>query len=110
MTANPYDRDERGSKDQRSDESEDNTQVADAGVPGQIAYPDREVNAERAAAYAAGKEETLYEDGQAGWQNPADAPGNLQGEPGEPGDETGEETEPEGVGGNPYGGTEEENK
>lgn len=44
-------------------ESEDNTQVADAGVPGQIQYPEREVDAERAAAFAAGKEEFL---------NPAD--------------------------------------
>ena len=56
-------------------ESEDNTQVADAGVPGQIQYPDREVDAERAAAYAGGKEEFLYEEDDPrneGWTNPAD--------------------------------------
>jgi hypothetical protein len=57
-------------------ESEDNTQVADAGVPGQILYPDREVDAERAAAYAAGKEDLLYEDENdprnVTWENPAD--------------------------------------
>lgn len=40
-------------------ESDDNTQVADAGVPGQIEYPDRVVDAERAAAFAAGKVPTL---------------------------------------------------
>ena len=40
-------------------ESEDNTQVADAGVPGQILYPERIVDAERAAAFAAGKVDTL---------------------------------------------------
>jgi len=40
-------------------ESEDNTQVADAGVPGQIMYPEREVDAERAAAFASGKVDTL---------------------------------------------------
>jgi hypothetical protein len=57
-------------------ESEDNTQVADAGVPGQIQYPDREVDAEHAAAYAGGKEEHLYEDPDdprnETWENPAD--------------------------------------
>lgn len=46
------------------------------GIEGQIIYPDREVDAERAAAWAAGKETSLYpddEDGsQVGWQNPAD--------------------------------------
>jgi hypothetical protein len=40
-------------------ESEDNTQVADAGVPGQILYPDRSVDAERAAGFAGGKYDTL---------------------------------------------------
>jgi hypothetical protein len=40
-------------------ESEDNTQVADAGVPGQILYPERVVDAERAGAFAAGKVDTL---------------------------------------------------
>lgn len=66
-------------------ESEDNTQVADAGVPGQIEYPDRIVDAERAAAFAAGKVPTLDPDDE----------DNLDddGEP-LPGDETGEETEP----------------
>lgn len=43
-------------------EAEDNTQVADAGVPGQIQYPDREVNAERAAAFAAGKVDSLEDE------------------------------------------------
>lgn len=80
-------------------EREDNTQVDDAGVPGQIVYPDAEVNAERAAAFAAGKEDSLYEDDPDGrrstWQNPADNPGAVPGEEGVPGDESGEETEPE---------------
>jgi hypothetical protein len=40
-------------------ESEDSTQVADAGVPGQIQYHDREVDAERAGNFAAGKVDTL---------------------------------------------------
>jgi hypothetical protein len=57
-------------------ESEDNTQTADAGVPGQILYPDREVDAEHAAAFAAGKEDNLYADEDdprnATWENPAD--------------------------------------
>jgi hypothetical protein len=65
-------------------EAEDNTQVNDAGVPGQILYPDREVDAERAAAFAGGKEETLYDDendagkSRHGWQNPADRPEEEQ--------------------------------
>lgn len=46
------------------------------GIEGQIIYPDREVDAEHAAAFAAGKEPSLYpddEDGsRSGWQNPAD--------------------------------------
>jgi hypothetical protein len=58
------------------EESQDNTQVADAGVPGQIQYPDREVDAERAAAFAAGKEDTLFDDENdprnVTWENPAD--------------------------------------
>jgi hypothetical protein len=45
-----------------NEESEDNTQVADAGVPGQIQYPDREVDAERAAAFAAGKVDSLEDE------------------------------------------------
>lgn len=40
-------------------ESEDNTQVADAGVPGQILYPERVVDAERAGAFVAGDVDTL---------------------------------------------------
>ena len=72
------------------------------GIPGQIQYPDAEVDAERAAAFAAGKEDTLYEDDEndagksrTGWQNPADRPEEeAAGEPGVPGDESGEETEP----------------
>lgn len=88
----------------RAAESEDNTQVADAGVPGQIMYPDREADAARAGEYAAGKRDTLYEEdesGTTGWTNPAERSGEVEGEPGVPGDESGEETEPEGVGGNP---------
>jgi hypothetical protein len=48
------------------------------GIPGQIQYPDVYVDAERAAAYAGGKEEHLdprAEDDPAyesGWENPAD--------------------------------------
>lgn len=97
---------ERVEESKENQESEDNTQVADAGIAGQIQYPDREVDAERAAAFAAHKEDTMYDDDEneagksrVGWQNPADRP--TEGEPGVPGDETGEETEPEGVGGNP---------
>jgi len=40
-------------------ESEDNTQTADAGVPGQILYPERVVDAERAGAFVAGDVDTL---------------------------------------------------
>jgi hypothetical protein len=62
--------------DQVNKDSDDNTQVVDAGVPGQIQYPDRTVDAERAAAFAAGKEDTLYDEDDprfySGWQNPAD--------------------------------------
>jgi len=69
MTEKKTKRDTRGDTD-------DNTQVDDAGVPGQIQYPDRTVDAERAAAYAAGKEDTLYDEDDprfySGWQNPAD--------------------------------------
>ena len=50
--------------------------MADAGVPGQIQYPDREVDAEHAAAFAAGKEDNLYADEDdprnVTWENPAD--------------------------------------
>jgi hypothetical protein len=49
------------------------------GIEGQIQYPEAEVDAERAAAYAAGKEEFLYPDDEgtefprsASWSNPAD--------------------------------------
>lgn len=48
----------------REPESEDNTQVADAGVPGQILYPEREVDAERAGEFAAGKVDTLDPDAE----------------------------------------------
>lgn len=47
------------------------------GIEGQIIYPDREVDAERAAAFAAGKVDTLNPDedkDESGWQNPADRP------------------------------------
>lgn len=43
------------------------------GIKGQLQYPEVEVDAERAAAYAGGKEDSLYEDERlSGWQNPAD--------------------------------------
>jgi hypothetical protein len=78
---------------QENVESDDSSQVVDSGVPGQIQFPDRTVYAERAAAFAAGKEDTLYP--------PEDEPDdstrqvyNTQADPIEPGDETGEETEP----------------
>jgi hypothetical protein len=54
------------------------------GIPGQIHYPDREVDAERAAAWAAGKEDSLYPDDEegdrVGWQNPADRSTEVQDE------------------------------
>jgi hypothetical protein len=53
-------------------ESEDNTQVADAGVPGQIQYPDRVVDAERAAAFAAGKVDTLEPEEESDEEEEAD--------------------------------------
>jgi len=49
-------------KSEETEPVQDNTQVDDAGVPGQIEYPDASVDAERAAAFAAGKVDTLYED------------------------------------------------
>lgn len=82
-----YDADEAGDE-QVNEESEDNTQVADAGVPGQIAYPDREVYAEQAAAFAAGKADTLYPEDEDDAVETDDDGNPL------PGDETGEETEP----------------
>lgn len=52
------------------------------GIEGQLIYPDREVDAARAAGWAAGKEDSLYpddEDGtRDGWQNPADRSGEEQ--------------------------------
>lgn len=52
------------------------------GIPGQIQYPDRFVDAERAAAFAAGKVDTLdpndEEGDRDGWQNPADRSGEVQ--------------------------------
>lgn len=52
------------------------------GIPGQIQYPDVHVDAERAAAFAGGKVDTLDpddEDGENdGWQNPADRSGEEQ--------------------------------
>jgi hypothetical protein len=68
-----------------NDESEDTSQVADANVPGQLIYPDRVVDAERAAAFAAGKVPTL---------DPDDEDSLDDDEEPLPGDETGEETEP----------------
>lgn len=102
MTANPYEH-EGDNEPTQGEDSTDTTQVADAGIEGQIQYPDREVDAERAAAFAAHKVDSLHPDKpeESGWQNPADRPGEEQVVDQEPGDETGEETEPEGVGGNP---------
>lgn len=61
------------------------------GIEGQIIYPDREVDAERAAAFAAGKEDSMYDDddneagkSRTGWQNPADRPTEVQNEETEP--------------------------
>lgn len=52
------------------------------GIPGQIMYPEVNVDAERAAAFAAGKVDSLDpddEDGEKdGWQNPADRPTEEQ--------------------------------
>ncbi len=52
------------------------------GIPGQIVYPDVHIDAERAAAFAAGKVDNLDpddEDGERdGWQNPADRPAEEQ--------------------------------
>jgi hypothetical protein len=101
MTANPYEH-ETSDSDIEMDEG-------GSGIKGQIAYPDREVDAEQAGRFAAMKEDALNPDrpDQSGWQNPADRPGEVEdaegAAEGKPGDETGEETEPEGVGGNPYG-------
>jgi hypothetical protein len=48
------------------------------GVPGQIQYPDPEVQAEQAGDFVAGKTDSLYPDDEegtrSGWQNPADRP------------------------------------
>jgi hypothetical protein len=69
-------------------ETEETEPVADQdddgvnGIEGQIIYPDAEVDAERAGAWVAGKEDTLYEDDEdnerMGWQNPADRPTEEQ--------------------------------
>ena len=53
------------------------------GIPGQIQYPDPQIDAERAAAFAAGKEEYLNPEDEGdetkrGWQNPADRPTEEQ--------------------------------
>ena len=70
-------------------EADDNSQVVDAGVPGQIQYPDRTVYAERAAAFAAGKVDTLYPEEETGDRQVYNTLPER-----ETGDETGEETEP----------------
>jgi hypothetical protein len=60
------------------------------GIEGQIIYPDPEVDAERAARFAAGKEDSLYDDeneagkSRTGWQNPADRPTEVRDEETEP--------------------------
>jgi len=52
------------------------------GIEGQIIYPDREVDAERAGEWVAGKADSLYpddEDGErVGWENPADRSAEVQ--------------------------------
>lgn len=51
------------------------------GIPGQLQYPDVHVDAERAAAFAAGKVDNLDPDDEGGdrdgWQNPADRSGEV---------------------------------
>jgi hypothetical protein len=63
-----------GQNPQVGQEADNSTHGLDAGVPGQIQYPDAEINAERAAAYAGGKEDTLFDDDDTDgtWVNPAD--------------------------------------
>ena len=73
-------------------EGDDNSQVVDAGVPGQIQYPDRTVYAEQAAAFAAGKADTLYPEEETGDRQVYNTLPDR-----ETGDETGEETEPAAV-------------
>lgn len=46
-------------------DSDDNTQVGDAGIPGQIQYPERVVDAERAGEFAAGKVDRLTDEDDA---------------------------------------------
>lgn len=70
-----------------NEETEPQVELEDSpGVPGQIQYPDREVDAERAAAFASGKVDTLYEDDpdRDGWQNPADRSAEVTEEDEEP--------------------------
>lgn len=86
-----YDQQAQDSPQQENVEGEDNTQVVDAGVPGQIQYPDREVYAERAAAFAAGKERTLYPEEETGDRQVYATHWDADRETG---DESGEETEP----------------
>jgi hypothetical protein len=58
------------------------------GIPGQIQYPDVEVDAERAGEWVAGKADSLYPDDEngerVGWQNPADRSTEVQDEETEP--------------------------
>ena len=58
------------------------TMGVDAGIPGQIEYPEVNVDAERAAAFAGGKVDSLDPDDEEGerdgWQNPADRSGEVQ--------------------------------
>ena len=55
------DRDMTDTKKRDEELDEENT-TENAGIEGQILYPDAEVDAERAAAYAGGKEDSLYDD------------------------------------------------
>lgn len=63
--------------EQQTDEEYDNP-----GIAGQIQYPEAEVDAERAAAFASGKVDTLYDPEDdprnAGWQNPADRSSEVE--------------------------------
>jgi len=45
--------------------SETEPETTNPGIPGQILYPEVEVDAERAGAFVAGKEDTLYPETEA---------------------------------------------
>lgn len=68
---------ENGAEVEETEEEYDNP-----GISGQILYPEVEVDAERAGAYAAGDVETLYDDPDdernSGWRNPADRSSEVE--------------------------------